>query len=237
MAHGRPRWVMLFWAGVVLTWLGCQQANQPEGKPEPAKPAAQEPAEAQPAEAAKVETPAKEPEPPPPPTIPEVLLPEQLAKTNRVGVGDQMPAGELTTLDGKPQPLPALYGKKLTVVFLWKGEDLYSQLAAVDALRFLEEEVAKPYGDKGVQVVAVNVGEAAEAVQQRTSEAKAGYPSLRDPEGKFFSTVATERLPRIYLLDAQGKILWFDLEYSRTTRSQLMRAIQVALGEPPATTP
>ena len=31
--------------------------------------------------------------------------------------------------------------------------------------------------------------------------------------------------------DAEGKILWFDLEFSRTTRDSLLQAIQVALGE------
>lgn len=238
MAHGRPRWVMLFWAGVVVTWLGCQQAGQPEGKPAPAQPSGQDAPSGESAgqakETAKVEPVA--PEPPPPPKIPEVHLPEQLAKTNLVGVGDSMPPGEVTSLEGSPQPLQSVYGERLTVVFFWKGEDLYSQMAAVDALQFLEEDVVKSYGGKGVQVVAINVREAPGVVRQRLNEAKASFPNFRDPEGAYFAKVATERLPRIYLLDGQGKILWFDLEYSRTTRTELMRAIQVALGEPPATT-
>lgn len=235
MVHGSPRWVMLLGAGMVATWLGCQQASPPEGKPEPAQPAVEEPAQPEPAEKAP-ET-VKAPEPPPPPTIPEVHLPEQLAKTTLVNVGDQIPAGDLAALEGQPQPIQALLGEKLTVVFFWKGEDLYSQLAAVDALRFLGEDVVKPYADKGVQVVAVNVGETSEVVRQRMNEAQANYPAFRDPEGKYFSKVATERLPRIYLLDGQGKVLWLDVEYSRTTRGQLMRAIHAALGERPTTTP
>ena len=35
----------------------------------------------------------------------------------------------------------------------------------------------------------------------------------------------------LYLLDAQGKILWFDVEYSRSTREDLVQGIRVALGE------
>jgi thiol-disulfide isomerase/thioredoxin len=236
MVHGSPRWMMVLVAGVVATWLGCQQASPPEGKPEPAKPAVQEPAQPEAAEEKAPET-AKAPEPPPPTTIPEVHLPEQLAKTTLLNVGGQLPSGELTPLEGQPQALQTLLGEKLTVVFFWKGEDLYSQLAAVDALRFLAEDVVKPYAEKGVQVVAVNVGETPEIVRQRMNEAQANYPAFRDPEGAYFAQVATERLPRIYLLDGQGKVLWLDAEYSRTTRSQLMRAIHAALGEPPATTP
>ncbi len=239
MAYGRPRWVILFWAGVVVPWLGCQQANQPAEKLEPAQPSAQDASSGESAgqatETANVEP--AQPEPPPPPKIPEVHLPEQLAKTSLVGVGDTMPPGEVTSLEGSPLPLNSVYGEKLTVVFFWKGEDLYSQMAAVDALQFLEEDVIKSYAGKGVQVVAINVREAPSTVRQRLNEAKTSFPNFRDPEGAYFAKVATERLPRIYLLDGQGKILWFDLEYSRTTRTQLMRAIQVVLGEPPVTTP
>jgi hypothetical protein len=43
--------------------------------------------------------------------------------------------------------------------------------------------------------------------------------------------VASEKLPRTYLLDASGKILWFDIEYSRTTRQQLLSAIRFSLAQ------
>jgi hypothetical protein len=36
-------------------------------------------------------------------------------------------------------------------------------------------------------------------------------------------------LPRTYLLDSSGKILWFDLEYSRSTRRELNQAIRYVL--------
>ena len=39
------------------------------------------------------------------------------------------------------------------------------------------------------------------------------------------------RLPRVFLVDDRGKILWFDVEYSRTTRQELLQAIQVTLGK------
>ncbi len=36
-------------------------------------------------------------------------------------------------------------------------------------------------------------------------------------------------MPRTYLVDSQGKILWFDMEYSRSTRRDLRDAIRVVL--------
>jgi hypothetical protein len=48
---------------------------------------------------------------------------------------------------------------------------------------------------------------------------------LLDAEGKALDAVATEKLPRTYLLDASGQILWFDIEYSESTRRELKNAI------------
>jgi hypothetical protein len=45
----------------------------------------------------------------------------------------------------------------------------------------------------------------------------------------YFAAVATERVPRVYLVGADRKILWFDLEYTETTRSTLKKAIQAAI--------
>ena len=68
----------------------------------------------------------------------------------------------------------------------------------------------------------------ADVVAKHTEEADVTFPSLLDPGGAYFAAVATERLPRIYLLDADGKILWFDMEYTETTRGALKQAIHAS---------
>ena len=40
-----------------------------------------------------------------------------------------------------------------------------------------------------------------------------------------------KRMPRTFLLDATGRVLWFDVEYSRPSRRDLIQSIRVALGE------
>jgi peroxiredoxin len=171
-------------------------------------------------------------EPPPPPTIPEVHLTDALQELCLVGVDDPMPDAELTDPEGQKQALTALRGEKLTLVFFWtRGSSQFSAMAAQMALEDLQKDVREPYAAKGVQVVAVNEGDAPEAVKETMDGAGVTFPSLLDPDGALFAQVAKERLPRPYLLDAEGKILWFDLEYSQATRDNLMQAIQVALGE------
>jgi hypothetical protein len=53
---------------------------------------------------------------------------------------------------------------------------------------------------------------------------------LLDAEGRAFAEVGSEKLPRTYLVDAQGKILWFDIEYSLSTRRELHQALRAVVG-------
>ncbi len=175
---------------------------------------------------AKPAKPAKPPEPPPPREVPKVVMDRQLLETCLVKVGDAMPDGELPDLDGKKQTLRSLFGGKLTVVLFWESKNDY----AAQALRRLGGDVAEPFRDKGVRVVGINPKETPEVARKAAEEAGAKYVNLVDAEGAYFAKVAKEGIPRIYLLDAAGKILWFDVEYSSTTRRSLTQGIEVSLG-------
>jgi len=173
--------------------------------------------------------PVKPPEPPPPAKMPEVVMPEELLATCLVKVGDAMPEGELPDLEGKKHKLTALGGEKLTVVLFWTGENPY----ATKALEDLQPDVAEPYGKKGVRVVGIDVGETPEAARKAVQDASVQYTNLVDADGSYFAKVAKEKLPRIYLLDAGGKVLWFDVEYSDSTQRQLITGIKAALEKNP----
>lgn len=165
--------------------------------------------------------------------MPEVQLPEMLKATCLVGVGDAMPDAPLDVLGGEQQQLSSLFGRRLTVMFFWESDNLYAQ----DELRDLTGDVAEAFGDKGVRVIGINVGDSAETAAAAVEAAEAAFPNFLDPQGEYFAKVATERLPRTYLLDSAGRILWFDLEYSLTTRRQLKQAVEVALSRAPAAKP
>ena len=231
MRHsGNARWMILAAALTVGCWAGCRDGSSLD---EPPPSVASGEAQAVPGEAEGSDvdtTPAEEP--PPPPTIPEVHLLDGDRETCLVGVDDPMPEAELVDLDGKKQAIGELRGEKLTVVLFWtSGDSEFSAMRAEAALEDLQKDVHEPYAEKGVRVVAVNEGDTAESVKKLVEEAALTFSNLMDSDGALFAKVATEKLPRPYLLDAEGKILWFDLEFSRTTRDNLMQAIQVALGE------
>jgi len=113
------------------------------------------------------------------------------------------------------------------VVVFWNSSNIYS----VEEIRDLGKGIAQDYAEKGLRVVAVNEGDNPRINMEKFKSTGATFQNLLDLDGLYFAKIATEELPRTYLLDADGKILWFDTEYSRSTRRDLLQAIQVALGE------
>jgi peroxiredoxin len=166
-------------------------------------------------------------------TMPKVVFSAAHAAESRVQVGDLLPAMTLASMDGKSQPLAALYGEKLTVVVFWTLGDRWAE----EELDDLGPLVAVPYADRGVKVVAVHVGGAggggaAEAVRAFGEKAGVKFPMLLDPKGEALRQLVTgtaRHWPRTYLVDSSGKILWFDVEYSRTTRRDLVSAVRFLL--------
>ncbi len=109
------------------------------------------------------------------------------------------------------------------------GDTKFSALAATAALEDLEKDVFGRYRAQGVGVIGINENDQFEVVSKHVKDGGATFPVVLDPGGAYFALVASKWIPRVYLVDADRKILWFDLEYSETTRSTLQKAIQAAL--------
>ena len=168
---------------------------------------------------------------PPPFAIPPVVMTEAEALTCRVKQGDEMPDAPLADLAGGTRTLAELReGKKLTVVCFWQnGDTQRRQDKTEEILQDLQDEFFEAYADKGVQVIGVNVGDPEATVRQRIDDTALTFPTLLDPNGSLFAEVTTAGLPRVYLLDSTGKIVWFDIEFSGDTRRILEESIKLML--------
>lgn len=164
-------------------------------------------------------------------SMPKVVLTEADQQTCLVKVGDQMPHAELPDSNGTTHRLQELFGPRLTVICFWAGGNTEEQQSrALDVLEFLQLEVAEPFSTH-VRVIGVNVGDSAQSIAELVGKAGVRFVTLLDAQGSLFSRVATQGLPRVYLIDSQGKILWFDMELRRISRQDLLTAIRVSLGE------
>jgi len=165
----------------------------------------------------------------PPAVMPKVVMSQSHAATCLVKVGDVMPDLSLTTLEGQRAGLSSLLGKKVTVVYFWRAD----HVDARQQLRDVAPRWIAQFAPHGVRFIGVNVGDARDVAAREIEAAGAGHtdhPQFLDAEKTEFARVATERLPRTYVLDATGKILWLDIEYSLATRHDLREALRAALG-------
>jgi peroxiredoxin len=160
-----------------------------------------------------------------PAEIPPVLFTKAHEALCRIKVGDTMPEIMLPRIGngGDKANLADLAGEKATLVVFWKAD----RRMAREELEELRRDVIELFSDKGVAVVGIAVDESNEsaeaALQQR---AKVEFPNLLDRDGNVFAKVGSDKLPRTYLLDPNGKILWFDIEYSLSTRRELHQALR-----------
>jgi peroxiredoxin len=152
---------------------------------------------------------------------PTVVLSDHHAAMCMVSVGDEMPPMQLMTLDGTTQDLRDFLGEKLTVVVFWSTE----QALGREQFERLQHETVSLFRGHGVNVLAINVGDTAEEIQQLYDEVGGTFACLIDADQSQFATIASSKLPRTYLLDAQARILWFDIEYSRAARRELRNAV------------
>lgn len=152
---------------------------------------------------------------------PEVVLSARHQKLTKVKVGDALPALQLSAADGKPVAVKERYGKQATVVAV-VGEPYW---ATRQLLADLPRDVTAAYGERGVTAVVMATGEKAKLPSDTE-----GFTPLADPDGQQFSKLGNGRLPRVYVLDGQGKIVWFDIEYSQSTRRELKQALDAMAG-------
>ena len=238
------KWLMrlgaMVLAVVVLIVTGCppKEAEKPSNdvpQIDLMPPVAQGPAEAT---APKEPTPIDVPETlktlqPPPTSLPETKLTETEREKCLVAVGDPLPEGEVTTVDGEKKVVADLLGEKSTVVFFWgAGSSEIAAMTAAQALADLQADAQAAYGDQGLAVIAITPKDASDKVKELLGTIDVGYPVLLDPEGAYFAKVAKQGLPRIYVLDSTGKIAWFDVEFSEVSRQTLKLALKVMLGNP-----
>lgn len=158
--------------------------------------------------------------------IPRVVMAEIDRAKCKVFVGDTIPEFTLEDLDGQPAQWKQFLGQSGTVVaFLSAGQTSRERLLTTNLLADLQEEILQPYGTAGIAVIGIHVGAPGEPLTQIIKDARAQFPILVDREGKLAMELTSHSPPTLYLLDASGKIVWLDIEYSRSVRENLRRAV------------
>ncbi len=158
---------------------------------------------------------------------PEVLMSAGHKATCRKWVGDRIGEINVTDIKDSDHQLPKLLSDKLTVLIFWRD----NSRAGMEQFRRIPVDILGSYAKHRVKVIAANVGGDATNTRRLTGKYDEMIVSLVDANEELFSQFATSGAPRTYLLDSDGKILWFDIEYSQSTQRELENALNYFLSK------
>lgn len=116
-------------------------------------------------------------------------------------IGSALPTVTLPGVDGAPVRLPDSVKGKVVILHFWQVgcSSCKLEMPAMDAL-------FKQYRRKGLEVLAVNVGQKKEVVRTFAAELAASYPILIDPEEKGSRALGVTDVPRTYVIDRSGTV-------------------------------
>ncbi|MEO6437024.1 MAG: TlpA disulfide reductase family protein [Tepidisphaeraceae bacterium] len=138
-------------------------------------------------------------------------------------VGDAAPKFEVQTLDGKAVSTDSLKGKVVLLNFFatWCGPCV-QEMPHLQAL-------SETYKDKPVVVLSIAREQGADEVKKFVEQKKLTFTIALDPKREAYKQFATMYIPRSYVLDRDGKIVFQTVGFSDTTEKDIIAAIEKSL--------
>lgn len=116
-------------------------------------------------------------------------------------IGSGLPPITLPGVDGAPVRIPESFRGKVVILHFWQVgcSSCKLEMPAMDVLY-------KQYRKRGLEVLAVNLGQKREVVRKFAAELGVSYPLLTDPEAKSAAAYGVADVPRTYVIDRNGVV-------------------------------
>ncbi len=138
---------------------------------------------------------------------------------------DAAPRGpdfELASLDGRMVSSSSFAGKVVLLEF-WA-----TWCTPCVAQARILEPLHRDFADRGVEFVAINIGEDATTVAKYVERTPFPYPVLLDPQDELSARVGIYALPTVMILDAAGRIAFY--EPGLSSGEVLRRVLEQTIG-------
>ena len=114
-------------------------------------------------------------------------------------IGDMTPSMTLSGMDGSPVRIPESLKGKVVLLHFWQIGCSSCKLEMP-----VMDELYGQYRRKGLEILAVNIGQKKEAVKAFAAELRISYPILIDAGGQSAATYGVTDVPRTYVIDRSG---------------------------------
>lgn len=151
------------------------------------------------------------------------LTQDDVETTTLIHAGDKAPDFSVKMLDGSTVTLSALQGKPVLLIF-WATwcPPCRSELA------HLQEGVIDVYGDT-ITVLPISRGEKRDVVESYISRMGYTFAVGLDSDQNIYRMYATNYVPRCFVIDSEGKVLYAGVGYDEEIAKEVDAAIQEAL--------
>ena len=148
---------------------------------------------------------------------------DDLAETTLINAGDVAPDFTVEMLDGSTVTLSALQGKPTLLIF-WATWCPPCRLE----LSKLQEHIIDRYGDK-INVLPISRGEERATVEDYISNMGYTFAIGLDGDQSIYNNYATNYIPRCFVIDANGKVLYSGVGYDEAIAKEVEESIEEAL--------
>ena len=149
--------------------------------------------------------------------------PDDLAETTLINAGDMAPDFIVEMLDGGKVTLSELQGKPTLLIF-WATWCPPCRLE----LSKLQEHIIDRYGDR-INVLPISRGEERAKVEGYISKMGYTFAVGLDGDQSIYKKYATNSIPRCFVIDANGKVLYSGVGYDDVVASEVEQNIEKAL--------
>jgi peroxiredoxin len=138
--------------------------------------------------------------------------------------GQKAPTYKYAPIDGKEVNLKKLRGKVVLVSFFTTNCE-----PCIDEMAPLEKDVWQKFKDKKFAMLAIGRGHENKALSEFAKQRQLTFPLVADPKQKIYTLFATMHVPRSYVIDAEGKIVFQSVGYQANDFADMISAIEQEL--------